>query len=542
MKLGLALATPRGRRTTCSPSMHTFQKHTIKRSRVEQCNESSVKSPAWRSTHSRCSLFLNSVWLWCLGQLLGSHALVCPVYSSRQTNAHEHRFIRHCHSRCSFSTVPDKHNACLGIYSNVSGVMFIKQLGIIHSDRQCALAQHCVLEADPLNSQIFSCCCSTDNCTLKWTRGPTSTTSLPPTSTEAMNSSKIVILEQEYFSQSLFVSVAVVMLFVLVIIIALALCKSFEYQPHEKETRTLIKSLSTENLFFSAEQLLDGKSRPIYKALWNNASVALKTYPRADSSIWENEAALLKSVNHEAIIKFERILALRYSNAFRFRLLSEGEYGSNLYLVLPFYDKGSLQSYLRTANRTLSIHQCVGFIRSIASAVSYLHVGQDNGGMNIVHRDIKSSNVLVNANELSLCLTDFGTAMALPRILSEKDFVQIGTLRYMAPELLEGVIAHTHEALYSVDSYALALVMWEIVAQCDVHPTTGRRIHSIPRWKSLYLHSLVVAYRPPYDEYLTNLSSFATQLYDIVVIRRLRPSLPHTLPATPDAAVCLLPS
>jgi hypothetical protein len=47
-------------------------------------------------------------------------------------------------------------------------------------------------------------------------------------------------------------------------------------------------------------------------------------------------------------------------------------------------------------------------------------------------------------------------------------------MRYMAPELLEGVIAHTHEALYSVDMYALALVMWEIITQCDVYPITGK--------------------------------------------------------------------
>ena len=94
--------------------------------------------------------------------------------------------------------------------------------------------------------------------------------------------------------------------------------------------------------------------------------------------------------------------------------------------------------------------------------------------MTIVHRDIKSSNILVCKNELNLCLADFGVAAALPQILTEKDFVQIGTMRYMAPELLEGVIAHTREALCSVDMYAMALVMWEVITQCDVYPTTGK--------------------------------------------------------------------
>jgi serine/threonine protein kinase len=94
--------------------------------------------------------------------------------------------------------------------------------------------------------------------------------------------------------------------------------------------------------------------------------------------------------------------------------------------------------------------------------------------MPIVHRDIKSSNILICQNELNIYLADFGVAVALPQVLTEKDFVQIGTMRYMAPELLEGVIAHTREALYSVDMYALALVMWEIITQCDVYPLTGK--------------------------------------------------------------------
>jgi serine/threonine protein kinase len=96
--------------------------------------------------------------------------------------------------------------------------------------------------------------------------------------------------------------------------------------------------------------------------------------------------------------------------------------------------------------------------------------------MTIVHRDIKSSNILICQNELNLYLADFGAAVALPQILTEKDFVQIGTIRYMAPELLEGVIAHTREALCSVDIYALALVMWEIITHCDVYPTTSRSL------------------------------------------------------------------
>lgn len=214
-------------------------------------------------------------------------------------------------------------------------------------------------------------------------------------------------------------------------------------------------------------------------------------------------------------------------NFLAFRILSDGQYNSLLYLLLPYYENGTLQSYLRTSDRTLSVQQCLTYFRSLASAISYLHLGQTNLHRTIVHRDIKSSNILIGKNEFQLCLADFGIALALPSILNEKDFVQIGTTRYMAPELLQGVIAHTREALCSVDMYALALVFWEIISQCEVYPTTGK----CPERKTLIdLYCLV--YRPPYDEYVpysVDASLFTTQLHDIVVVRQYRPSLHRAL-------------
>lgn len=57
-------------------------------------------------------------------------------------------------------------------------------------------------------------------------------------------------------------------------------------------------------------------------------------------------------------------------------------------------------------------------------------------------------------------------AKILQPILTPNDFIQIGTYRYMAPELLELAISHTSDALCKVDMYAAGLVMWEIVTQC----------------------------------------------------------------------------
>jgi serine/threonine protein kinase len=125
---------------------------------------------------------------------------------------------------------------------------------------------------------------------------------------------------------------------------------------------------------------------------------------------------------------------------------------------------------------------CYSFLDGLLQAVDYLHY-EDLSSQHyftstrirkpiIIHRDIKSSNVLVKSNpQLTLCLTDFGLAKILSPILTANDFIQIGTYRYMAPELLELAISHTSEALCKVDMYATGLVLWEIISQCDDYPS-----------------------------------------------------------------------
>ncbi len=47
---------------------------------------------------------------------------------------------------------------------------------------------------------------------------------------------------------------------------------------------------------------------------------------------------------------------------------------------------------------------------------------------------------------------------------------QVGTRRYMAPEVLEGAINFQRDAFLRIDIYAFALVSWEVMSRCHELP------------------------------------------------------------------------
>lgn len=60
-------------------------------------------------------------------------------------------------------------------------------------------------------------------------------------------------------------------------------------------------------------------------------------------------------------------------------------------------------------------------------------------------------------------------------------FLQVGTIRYMAPEVLEGAVnlRDCETALKQVDMYALGLIYWEIFMRCaDLFPGNRRMTDS----------------------------------------------------------------
>jgi len=92
----------------------------------------------------------------------------------------------------------------------------------------------------------------------------------------------------------------------------------------------------------------------------------------------------------------------------------------------------------------------------------------------IAHRDIKSTNILVKDDIHSCVIADFGLSLKLHHDLTGEDCAnagQVGTPRYMSPELLERLInIFDPESFKRTDVYAMGLVVWEMINCCEAMP------------------------------------------------------------------------
>lgn len=143
----------------------------------------------------------------------------------------------------------------------------------------------------------------------------------------------------------------------------------------------------------------------------------------------------------------------------------------SLWLVIEFCRYGSLYNFLHTdeGDRVLSWSVCYNLLLGIVNGLTFLH---DN---NVVHCDFKSKNILLKSNRIP-CITDFGHSIMLNDKTFDhpydqrKRFLQVGTPRYMAPELLDCNVIFKRESFAKIDVYSLGLVMWEVLSRLLLPP------------------------------------------------------------------------
>jgi serine/threonine protein kinase len=131
-------------------------------------------------------------------------------------------------------------------------------------------------------------------------------------------------------------------------------------------------------------------------------------------------------------------------------VLEAGQAEGRRYLAVKYVPGGTLEDRLAERGQ-LAVDEAARFAADVGAGLDALHRA------GIVHRDLKPSNIIVDADGTGM-LTDFGLAKGRAYTVLTKPGQVMGTLDYLAPELVKG-----EPASPATDIYALGCTFYECV-------------------------------------------------------------------------------
>ncbi|KAL9669490.1 hypothetical protein QQ045_007037 [Rhodiola kirilowii] len=186
-----------------------------------------------------------------------------------------------------------------------------------------------------------------------------------------------------------------------------------------------------------------GSCGSVYHAQWYGSDVAVKVFSRqeyTDDTIFSfrQEVSLMKRLRHPNVLLFMGAVTSP----------------EHLAIVTEFLPRGSLFRLLQRNTSKLDWRKRVHMSLDIARGINYLH----HCNPPIIHRDLKSSNLLVDRN-WTVKVGDFGLSR-----LKHETYLSTntgkGTPQWMAPEVLRNEPLNEKS-----DVYSFGVVLWELATE-----------------------------------------------------------------------------
>lgn len=201
-------------------------------------------------------------------------------------------------------------------------------------------------------------------------------------------------------------------------------------------------------------KLGEGQFGSVHLANWRKTPVAIKLVhqhlPEDKKHLFLREFDALTKMHHPNIVQFLGYLESPFS------------------VIMEYITHCDLYSYINS--RSVSVSDKLSISLDILRGINYMHSRKPQY---VIHRDIKPSNILVS-NSGRAKITDFGLCRLLDKQPSVLDLTKmdssivdddmtsnVGTTRYMAPELFDPLIQYN----YKVDIWSCGAVFFELFEQ-----------------------------------------------------------------------------
>ncbi|CAN6585219.1 unnamed protein product [Malus baccata var. baccata] len=208
----------------------------------------------------------------------------------------------------------------------------------------------------------------------------------------------------------------------------------------------------------------------VYRMVMNDCGTfAVKRIDRSREGcdqVFERELEILGSIKHINLVNLRGYCRLPVSKL----------------LIYDYLAMGSLDDFLHehwVEERPLNWNARLKIALGSARGIAYLH---HDCSPKIVHRDIKSSNILLNEN-LDPHVSDFGLAKLLVAEDAHITTVVAGTFGYLAPEYLQ-----SGRATQKTDVYSFGVLLLELVTgKRPTDPTFVKRGLNVVGWMNTQL-------------------------------------------------------
>ncbi|XP_077473915.1 mitogen-activated protein kinase kinase kinase 13 [Stigmatopora argus] len=161
---------------------------------------------------------------------------------------------------------------------------------------------------------------------------------------------------------------------------------------------------------------------------------------------FRSEEVAIKKVREQKETDIKHLRKLKHPNIISFKGVCTQ--APCYCIIMEYCAQGQLYEVLR-AGRKVTPRLLVDWASGIASGMNYLHLHK------IIHRDLKSPNVLVTHND-SVKISDFGTSKELSDKSTKMSFA--GTVAWMAPEVIRN-----EPVSEKVDIWSFGVVLWELL-------------------------------------------------------------------------------